>query len=74
MAEDTKRQPDVELDTDDAKETTIQLEEKKEEKDGDFLKINEEFAKKFTYTKKRQLLEKAKKQIRKGFHEHRRTI
>ena len=33
MAEDTKRQPDVELDTDDAKETTIQLEEKKEEKD-----------------------------------------
>jgi hypothetical protein len=33
MAEEAKRQPDVELDTDDAKETTIQLEEKKEEKD-----------------------------------------
>ena len=33
MAEENKRQPDVELDTDDAKETTIQLEEKKEEKD-----------------------------------------
>jgi len=32
MAEEAKRQPDVELDTDDVKETTIQLEEKKEEK------------------------------------------
>ncbi len=32
MAEEAKRQPDVELDTDDAKETTIQLEDKKEEK------------------------------------------
>lgn len=35
MAEEAKRQPDVELDTDDAKETTIQLEEKKEEKTKD---------------------------------------
>ena len=33
MAEENKRQPDVELDTDDARETTIQLEEKKEEKE-----------------------------------------
>ncbi len=33
MAEEAKRQPDVELDTDDARETTIQLEEKKEEKE-----------------------------------------
>ena len=32
MAEEAKRQPDVELDTDDAKETTIQLEEKLEKK------------------------------------------
>ena len=49
------------------KKKELLVSEKNEEKDGDFLKINEEFAKKFTYMKKRQALEKAKTKFGKDF-------